>query len=337
MAIHLAEKEAPSGKKFPLLPDISLLKNQHFVYGLIVSFFIFYIISGVWVFGLLIGACIIWAVALEFFLGAKQHGLKSEIRETVIALLLAVLLWFGSGFLLQTPSPLNAIVSCSMLPHVQRGDMVVLQGDRISAPLAKVASLEGIGQAQAYENGILAGLVKGSLYSYCAARQPSELCRRFIASPESFTEKSGPLTFGYEKCGILYPKTGVKQSGPCVAWLEVDGKRYTENLTNDVVVYQPNRDEYYSRVGDIIHRAFIKLQTPNGQVYFLTKGDNNPVFDVQVYDERSGMGNKPVEIERSKGRILVALPYVGYLKLFISPSAIATPDGCDRYYEKYAS
>ena len=152
---------------------------------------------------------------------------------------------------------------------------------------------------------------------------------------QKFTEKQGPLTFGYEKCEMAYPKTGQRQSGPCVSWLEVDGARYYDNLTNDVVVYQPDRDEYYSRVGDIIHRAFLKLQTPDGKQYVLTKGDNNPVFDVQVYDGKTGMGNRPVEVSRAKGRILLAVPYIGYLKLFISPAAIPTPEGCDRVYAKW--
>ena len=101
-----------------------------------------------------------------------------------------------------------------------------------------------------------------------------------------------------------------------------------------MVVYQPQAGEYYARVGDIIHRAFIRLRS-DGREYVLTKGDNNPIFDVQVYDEKSGEGNRPVEVERTKGRILFTVPYIGYLKLFISPSAIMTPEGCDRHYSKY--
>ncbi len=319
-----------------IIPGASILQNSNFVYGLIVAFFILYMVSGIWIFGLFIGACIFWAVGLEFFTGTKQHGWKNELKETVFALGLALVIWFGAGFLLQTPSPLNAIVSCSMLPHVQRGDMVVLRGDRVAAPLEQVSSLAGLGTALVYENGSLDGSVPGSLYSYCAARQSAPMCSRFISSPQDFEEKNGPLTFGYAQCEILFPKTMARQNGPCVSWLEVNGRKYYENLSNDIVVYQPEKDEYYSRVGDIIHRAFIRLRIPGGQVYFLTKGDNNPIFDVQVYDEKSNQGNRPVEVERSKGRIILSLPYVGYLKLFISPSAIPTPEGCDRYFAKYS-
>ena len=323
-----------AGKK----PDspLDFLSNQHFAYGLIALFLLSYIVTGVWMFGLLVGLCIVWAVVLEFAQGAREHGLKDEIKETFIALALALLVWFGASFVLQTSSPLNAIVSCSMLPHIQRGDMVVLSGDRVQAPTEEVATLAGIARAQVYEDGALAATVNGSMYAYCATRQTDALCKRFIAEPERFTERHGELTFAYEKCGIALDKGRGTVYGPCVSHLEVNGRRYGTNLSNDVVVYPPNKGEYYARVGDIIHRAYILLKDDEGgKTYFLTKGDNNPIFDIQVYDESLKEGNAPVEISRSKGRILVSVPYLGYFKLFISPSAIPTPEGCDRHYAKW--
>jgi len=323
------------GKKDSKLKErLGIAANHNFFYVLIICLFVAYVFTGMMLLGLLIGLCIVWVVALEFLIGASEHGIKNELKETAIALLIALIIWFGAGFILNTPSPINAIVSCSMLPHIQRGDMVLLSGDRISAPLEKVESLGGIGTARVFQDGNGVLDVNGSLYAYCAQHQGEPICNSFILAPEKFFEKHGPLTIGYERCEILYPKTGVRQTGPCVAYLEVNGKRYYENLSNDVVVYQPNRSEYYSRVGDIIHRVFIKLSSKN-QTYFLTKGENNPILDIQVYDEASRKGNRPVEVERSKGRILFNAPYIGYLKLFISPSAIPTPEGCDRYYAKY--
>lgn len=326
----------PAEKRGILAGVPPILQDPRFLYGLIVAFFIFYLLSGVWIFGLLIGICIVSLVALEFLQGASEHGMKSELKETAIALLLAIVVWFGSGFLLQTSVPLNAIVSCSMLPHIQRGDMIVLQGGQIAAPQANISSIRGIGTAKIYEGGDFAAEVNGSAYAYCALRRSDPLCERFIASPENFTERHGELVFGYSRCEIAYPKSGTRQTGPCVSWLQVNSVRYYENLSNSVVVYQPEKGEYYSRVGDIIHRAFILLPSDEDKkTYFLTKGDNNPIFDVQVYDEASGMGNRPVEVSRSKGRVILQIPYVGYLKLFISPSAIPTPDGCDRQYAKW--
>jgi len=328
VATHAAGKKPES--------PLDFLSNQHVVYGLIAVFLLLYFVTGVWMFGLLIGLCIVWVVVLEFAQGTREHGLKDEIKETFIALLLALLVWFGASFVLNTSSPLNAIVSCSMLPHISRGDMVVLSGDRVQASQEEVSSLADISRAQVYENGVLAVNVNGSMYTYCATRQADALCKRFIAEPEKFTEKHGELTFAYEKCAIVMDKTGDRLYGPCVSYLEVNGNRYYTNLSNDVVVYQPVKGEYYARVGDIIHRAYIRLHSADdGKTYFLTKGDNNPIFDIQVYDETVKEGNAPVELSRSKGRILVNVPVLGYFKLFISPAAIPTPEGCDRHYAKW--
>jgi hypothetical protein len=214
--------------------------------------------------------------------------------------------------------------------------MVVLSGDRVQAAQEEVASLSGISRAQVYENGVPVASVNGSMYSYCASRQESTLCKRFIETPGAFTEKHGEIMFAYEKCGIAMDKGRGTVYGPCVSYLEVNGNRHYTNLSNDVVVYQPNRGEFYARVGDIIHRAYIRLYSrEDGKTYILTKGDNNPIFDIQVYDEGLGEGNAPVLLSRSKGRILVTVPYLGYFKLFISPAAIPTPDGCDRHYAKW--
>ena len=322
--------------KMPDAEKLGVFSSPVLVYGALVLFFVLYLLSGFWFFGLLVGVSLLWAVLLEFFIGSSRHGVKNELKETAVALLIALAIWFGAGFLLHTSSPLNAIVSCSMLPHVQRGDMVVLSGDRISAPLVQVQSLDGIGNVTVFEDGQQVAQVKGSLYSHCAQDPADSLCRQFISSPSSFSEVQGPLIFGYGTCEMVYPKSGQTAAGPCVAWLEVGGQKYYENLSNDVVVYAPQGGEYYAEVGDIIHRAFIRLQTPDGSTYFLTKGDNNPVFDVQVYDEKGGLRNSPVPLSRFKGRVLLQIPYIGYLKLFISPGAIMTPEGCDRIYAKYA-
>lgn len=310
------------------------LAESKYIYIAIVLCFILYFATGSWLFGLLIGLSIVWLVVLECWEGVDSHGIKNELKEIGVALMLALAAYFGAGMLLQTASPINAIVSCSMLPHIQRGDMVVLSGDRIQAPVEQVQSLSGMQNATVYQNGKPLFVVKGSLYSYCAQDPNSSACRRFVSNPSEFTEKKGPLLFGYTKCEISM-NGGERQFGPCVEWMEVNGNRYYENLSNDVVVYQPQPDEYYARVGDIIHRAFIRLDSSDGGKYVLTKGDNNPIFDIQVYDEGAQLGNRPVELSRTKGRILVGVPILGYFKLFISPAAIPTPPGCDRHYAKW--
>ncbi|MCX8196958.1 MAG: hypothetical protein N3G80_01430 [Candidatus Micrarchaeota archaeon] len=304
--------------------------SQKFSYLSIAFTFILYLLSGHWLFGLLCGLSIIWAVILEFWHGTKKHGLLHEIKETAFALAIALAIWFGAGFVLQTPSPLNAIVSCSMMPNIQRGDLVVLAGGEIAAPQVEVEDVSTIGEAIVMRSKSEVARLKGSLYAQCAQQQ-IPICAEFIQNPQEFSEKHGAITFGYEKCEMVYPKTGEKKYGPCVGWIEINNIRYYANMSNDVVVYTPKESEYYASIGDIIHRAYIKLKTKE-KTYILTKGDNNPVFDIQVYDAAKKAGNLPVESERIKGKVVLSIPAIGYLKLFISPVGITTPEGCDRYF-----
>ncbi|MBI3587743.1 hypothetical protein HY995_05510 [Candidatus Micrarchaeota archaeon] len=55
-------------------------------------------------------------------------GVKSTIVELAYALGLAVAVWLVLQFLLGTDTPVDVVTSCSMLPNLERGDMIVVQG-----------------------------------------------------------------------------------------------------------------------------------------------------------------------------------------------------------------
>jgi signal peptidase I len=64
---------------------------------------------------------------------AGRGGIASTLVEAGTAVVAAVIAWFLLGFVLSTPSPLDVVTSCSMVPNLERGDMVVLQGGAISS------------------------------------------------------------------------------------------------------------------------------------------------------------------------------------------------------------
>ncbi len=257
-------------------------------------------------------------VGMEVKEGAQKHGWKHEVVDTIIALAVAVAIWYGLSFVLNTNSPVSGVVSCSMLPNLQRGDFVIVQGAPIKAydinmTQAELDSLSGRSLV-AYPGGNIS--LEGSLFAYCAMDRKNDLCQAFITFPENVTEQKGPFTYHYERCGIAM-SSGSSLSEPCLKSVEFKGREYLTNFSNDVIVYQPVKGDLFSYVGDIVHRAMFRIDA-GGKYYYLTRGDNNPVLDIQQFDYGSGLGNHPPPQQNVRGRVVFRIPWLGYFKLFIS-------------------
>jgi len=290
------------------------------------------------VFGLAAGAFILFVVAWEFYAGVKTGGLKSEVTETAVALLIALLLWFGSGFVLTTPSPVNAIVSCSMLPAYEKGDMVLLQG---AAPNAQAYNMpqgiEAITQKADIVSPTYGFEADGSLFAYCVQGGAADAkCKKFISEPEKFVEKHGPLEFTYGKCTRTWPKTGQSAATICANGARLNGQEIPLGTANDLIVYEARKGEAFGQ-RDIIHRVAFIIEDAKGDKYYFTKGDNNAIYDFQVYDAAGRIGNSPISQQQVKGKVIARLPYIGNLKLFITPAALVSPEtmsGCDSQFSR---
>lgn len=328
--------EQKNMKKY-LKEKLEPIAKSNILYFILIASFLLFLLTRQPAFGLIIGLSIFALVAVEVGMGIATGGIGKELKEILIALIVALAVWYGSSFLLNTPAPLDAIVSCSMLPHFDRGDLVILQGASVTAPTLQITSDEykeitsGIALVH-FPNGTKQ--VNGSIVSYCS-KNKDDLCSLFLSSPAQFSEERGPLTFTYARCTKVF--TASKQEGttPCVTSVAYKGTVITENLSNDVIVYQPSKDDFYARSGDIIHRALLKLEV-NNITYYITKGDNNPIADIQVFDYATGAGNRPAASSQLKGKVLLRVPYIGFFKLFISGMFIE-PTGCDTIFSKYMS
>jgi hypothetical protein len=262
---------------------------------------------------------IITLVYLEVKEGVGKHGWKHEIVDTFIAIAIALLIWYGAQFALGTNSPISSVVSCSMLNELQRGDFVIVQGGDITATQVKLTAAEFNSTTRGPFVVSGAGLnatLPVPLYSYCMCNQHQEICTAFFSSPEDFVEVAGPATYHYGWCAKNY---GDKLSAKtrCLDYVDLKGKElHLDNKANNVIVYGPRPTDLYASVGDIVHRSVAKLDV-DGKTYYLTGGDNNPVLDSQVYDCH-GVGNVPPATENVKGKVISKIPYLGYLKLFIS-------------------
>ncbi|MEM3422223.1 MAG: hypothetical protein QXF35_00090 [Candidatus Bilamarchaeaceae archaeon] len=271
--------------------------------------------------GLVIFLEMIFFVGLEVSEGAKKHGWKKEILDTVIGIILALLLWFGAQWILNTHSPISAVVSCSMLNDLQRGDFVIVQGADINAPEVHLTKNE----FEQLVNGPFIVSYKGQNYTfskpfnnYCYYNPNEKICNLYFMTNDEFIEVAGPATYHYKLCNVNYIGSHIKASMRCIDYIDIKGKRLkVPNKKNDIIVYTPRRTDFYGAVGDIVHRSVAKIIVDD-EVYYLTAGDNNPVLDSQIYDKTTGIGNRPPSSNDVKGKVIARIPYLGYLKLFLS-------------------
>ena len=56
----------------------------------------------------------------------KKKSIKREVGEVGIAILVAILVYYGLSFVLGTPMPIVSVVSGSMEPVLYRGDLIIL-------------------------------------------------------------------------------------------------------------------------------------------------------------------------------------------------------------------
>ncbi len=344
------DEKIAQGKKNQIKETLSSMaqdayKTNAFLILAAVSFVLF-LLTKVSVFGFFVALGIIGAVVVETAVGVKEGGWKNEIKEIAIAIAIALIVWYGAGFALSTPSPINAIVSCSMLPQLERGDLVLLQGGEVKAPAISISDEETNALFASpivyYPDGQIT--VNGSIYSYCSsqAHTSERICQGFKESPELYTEKRGGFSFTYAKCPRTFANDQRTYAEPCVGSVSYNGNEYATNLQNDVVVYatKPGELYYYSTGGgDIIHRNILTVKSPTRTIY-LTKGDNNAIFDIQAYYYDSTVpkitdsGNSPATQPQFKGKVIARIPYLGYPKLFIS-MFFEEPQGCNMIFTKY--
>ncbi len=274
------------------------------------------------IFAILVVIELIYAVVLEMKGGIKKNGIKEEIKDTLIALVVAVGFWYLLGIVLNTSAPISAVVSCSMLPNLERGDFVIVQGSEINAPQIQMTQHEFEEFSKdpvVFYNQNQSAQVKGSAFTNCLINPNSEACLAIKEDPAKIVEKRGEMEIRYSACPLKTPQGSV--AIPCQDEFIYKGKTYLSNFSNDIVVYAPSKNDAFSKVGDIVHRAIFKIKVEN-QTYLITKGDNNPVMDIGFFDSTYQLGNSPVPKENLRGKVFFRIPYLGYLKLFLSGQVV---------------
>jgi signal peptidase I len=304
------------------------------IYILLVLFFVLYIYyqsSLVFsiVFGFAAFAFLLALIIIEFVNSVRESGTKRGITEIIIAIIVVAVIWIALRAFLGTAQPLDVVPSCSMLPVLQRGDLIALSGiskvSQINAPVVDVSSAE--------VNKTFANIQNESLecISYNATTgaisQFSKPGNRIGLESQKDTlvgnqSQSSNLVKYY--CGLQNVKmqNGTIEQEAYTKYIVVGQTKVVENLNNTVVVYQTLPTDLFYKEGDafIVHRAYAVINA-SGNYYVLTKGDNNPGLDIQYMNYPAGLGSL-------SGKVIGSVPYLGYLKLAFS-NQVATPVGCN--------
>jgi len=292
---------------------LDYLSNTYFQVGLLGGLLILYLLTHFSIFAILTVVILLIFVGYEFYSGMKEHGWRTELKEIIITILVVVIFWEALILLLGTNTPISGIATCSMKPNMNRGDLILLRMEKVNAPTIYLSKSDISEITPEFTVGNLTS--NGSLFNLCVQSVKTSICTDFVKNPQNYHESHGPITFNYGKCNI-YVNDKLYET-PCVLSVGFKGKIFPMMIKRDIIAYRPKKSDIFSRVGDISHRVQLILKADN-VTYYLTKGDNNEIFDLQMYDYNLKEGNSLINHSQLKGRVIYTIPYIGYYKLFLS-------------------
>ena len=286
---------------------------------------------------------LIFTLIEEFRQSVNDEGLRKSLYDVIAAVAIIVVIWILLVIILGTSSPINVVASCSMLPTLHRGDLIILHGisnmttflQSNKIPVVPISQLQMSALQSSMNSEFLA------FFAYNASN-PSQIS-------EIFGQPNLPIALYNTRCIDTFESTGqysrIKECmvssqgsnliqynysivnvsiGGGIAYsaqtnqISIANTSITENYSNPIIVYKTTSNDSFT--GDIIHRLVAAIKVGN-QYYLLTKGDNNPGLDIQFI-------NYPIVQSDVAGSVVYDVPAVGYLRLIVS-GMFATPPGCN--------
>ena len=282
------------------------------------------------VFGVAIFFLLVVIIALEFVSGAKDEGYTKMLIEIFAAIAIVAAIWLLLSAYMHTPYPIDVVPSCSMLPYLHRGDLIFVHGieniSQIRAPILNITtaqasiitnsnseSLECV--AYHYSSGSLAisQIIKPGYSIGLYSSSDSQLVQ--------YNQQDQPVRYGCGARAVKYGN-GTISNEAYLTSITVNNITVSGDRNNSIIVYKTVPGDLFYNEGNsyIVHRVYAILNA-SGQYYMLTKGDNNPGLDMQYF-------NHPAPIDNVIGKVVGAVPYIGYIKLILSGN-IAQPQGCN--------
>lgn len=287
---------------------------------------------------------IVIILAAELSTSVKTEGISRSVMDVVIAIVVAVVVWVVLVLSLHTTAPIDAVASCSMLPTLHRGDLVLLHGitnitafiteynvpvinvngytvnktlDSMQTEFLAFYGYNGNNESQIFQmspvhdfNVALYSIP--CLSSYTANHEESDYYKCVVTTQANnlikYNYAIGNVTLNGTRMFIVYTSS-----------IQVGNTTIADNYSNPIIVYKTTGLDYFS--GDIIHRLFAVIRAGN-QYYFLTMGDNNPSLDIEF-------DNYPATQSQVLGYVTTDVPIIGYVKLILQGQLGAVP-GCNQ-------
>lgn len=329
------EKQAKSRKKQTLKLNI--------LYLFLVLSVIGYVLSSNPILGAIAFVLIVFTMVEEFRESVNDEGLRKSLYDVIAAIVIIVVIWIILVILLDTTSPINVVASCSMLPSLHRGDLVILHGISNMTYFLESNRIPVVNVSQQAMRAMQRNMnLEFLAYFAYNASDPSQIS-------QIFSNPNLPIALYNTKCIDTFVSTGQyakirnckvpSQAGNLIRYnysivnvsingataysaqtnlISIANTTVSENYNNPIIVYRTTSNDSFT--GDIIHRLFAAIKVGN-QYYLLTKGDNNPGLDIQFI-------NYPITQGNVAGSVAYDIPAVGYLRLIVS-GMFSTPAGCN--------
>ncbi len=284
------------------------------------------------IFGVITFVVLVALIGIEVVNGSRESGKLRSALEIIAAIAIVLVLWFAMKAILHTNYPIDAVPSCSMLPALHRGDMIILQGanaSTIKAPQVQVTQSD----MQSMLNNMnteslecVAYQISGNRINITQIVLPGYSVGLF--RPESngngaivqYGNQTGLVRY---MCGVTNAtfSNGTVMQEAYTKSITVGGTTIAGDRNNSIIVYKTTPQDSFYKDGDtyIVHRVYAILNA-SGTYYYLTKGGNNPGLDIQYQ-------NYPANQSYIEGKVIGMIPYLGYLKLILS-GTLSQPAGC---------
>ncbi len=313
------------------------------LYLLLVLSVVGYAVTSIVLIGAVAFVVLIITLASEFKFSVKEEGMRRSMYDIMTAIVAVVVIWIILIILLGTSSPVNVVASCSMLPTLHRGDLVILRGIPNMTSFLKSHDISTVNVSPQEMNYTISNMnseflaffaynpsntskigeivnipdPRVQLYNtkcidtYTVSGQPQDISKCAVQS-----QGNNLIRYNYSIESV--DVAGITQYIPQTNRITIGNTTINENYSNPIVVYQTTTNDSFS--GDIVHRVFAAIRA-GSNYYLLTKGDNNGGLDIQFL-------NYPVKSGAVLGYVVADLPIVGYLRLIIS-GQLSTPAGCN--------